>query len=150
MAVHELWRQGVRRAENPISDVVFDVDQKRPDRRDHVMERNRDDRRNRIAPQREGQTEREQSLQAEERGESHEHPDRDTTSDGMRLIFEIQQPSTKRRHVAQHALEEVGLGILRIWHLFNEDDLAQVRKRDLQGNPRALLVPTSCNDRSHE
>lgn len=77
-------------AEDGLADAVFENEQEGPEGRDDIVERDRDDGRDRVAPQGEGEAETQERLDAEERREPDEHADGDAARNRMRPVLDVQ------------------------------------------------------------
>ena len=92
--LHPGWKM-VRIAQQPETDIVLKPEKYRPEGRDYVMQRDRDHRRDRVAPQQIGDAKREKRFDPEERCEADEHANRNSPGYRVRSILQSDQLRSK-------------------------------------------------------
>ena len=81
----------MRVAQEPIADSIFPTKKHRHEGQRDVVQRDGDGSRDDVAPRQPCKKDRKQSLQADQRGEAKENPDRHAAGDGVRGVADRQQ-----------------------------------------------------------
>jgi len=78
-------------AHNPVANIVFDLQEKRPQWRHQIVQRDGNDRGDGIASQKKSEAKAKQGLEAKQRSKAHEEADCHTPRNGVGSVLQIQK-----------------------------------------------------------